>query len=199
MSAGIQQYPTATSSGDESSTSSFYPKCRHFRFFKRKGAVLVLLWSFCSLFAFNFVVNKNNGDRDFLSLVYLRISPLTVFVMCALFYPILCLLADARYGRYKMIKWSLLLMWVSFILYCLALVLLKSIHLAKDQFKHARLYWCNNLLFSPNFHIISRGEVQASEGGSFLCTPPLPPPPPPPLNETLPPIWIIKGGQIRGS
>ena len=134
VSAGIQQYPTATSSGEESNTS-FYSKYRHFRFFKRKGAVLVLLWSFCSLFAFNFVAKENNRDQHFLSL---RISPLTVFVMCALFYPILGWMADARYGRYKMIKWSLLLMWVSFILYCLALVVLKSIHLAKDKFNLAR-------------------------------------------------------------
>lgn len=129
----------SVNSSSAGGTSKLVPHAR-FRLFKRKGAILVLLWSFCGLFAFNFVASASgqNGEQSLLSLITHHISPLTVFVMCALFYPILGWLADVHYGRYKVIKWSLRMMWVSLVLFCLASVVLTNMHLAKKKLELAR-------------------------------------------------------------
>lgn len=106
--------------------SRYLPRYR-FKIFKSKGAVLVLLWSFCILSVLNFIVSEE-GNHNLLELLGSHVDPLIVFVMCTLVYPILGLIADVRCGRYQMIKWSLRMMWVLLFLLCLSSVLFESFH-----------------------------------------------------------------------
>jgi peptide/histidine transporter 3/4 len=141
---GIKQAVSKFGIEDRSEASSLVSDRRTtrrdlcFRLLKRKGAVLVLVWSFCGLFTLNFIMSGNNRERNFLSFIELHVSPLMVMAMCTFLYPFFGLLADLWCGRYEMIKWSLRALWASFILYCLAEVLLKSVHLTKKQFQHSR-------------------------------------------------------------
>ncbi len=97
----------------------------HYRFktFKSRGAVLVLLWSFCTLFLFHFLISEYNYKAPLK--VTKDINPLVVFTMCILLYPVLGWLADALFGRYRVIKWSLRVLWVLLICSSMSIALLK--------------------------------------------------------------------------
>ena len=72
-----------------------------FKIFRTKGAVLILFWGFS---AFNFMTSSPNC-RTVLTLRDKAISPVLVFTMCMLLYPILGWLGDVKCGRYRVIKW----------------------------------------------------------------------------------------------
>ena len=92
----------------------------HYRFkvFKSKGAVLVLLWVFSGLFVFNFMTKTNN--HDVLIVEDGVVNATVVMSMSVLIYPLFGWLADVCFGRYKMIRGSMWLMWVVAVLFCLA-------------------------------------------------------------------------------
>ena len=121
--------------------------------FKSKGAVLVLLWSFCTLSVLNFITSEES-NYGLLELLGSHVDPLIVFVMCTLVYPILGLIADVRCGRYQMIKWSLRMMWALLTLLCLSSVLFENL----DTHKHSSIV--RLIMYVPI--ALSMGGFQAS-------------------------------------
>lgn len=90
----------------------------HFKIFRSKGAVLVLLWSFAAQFVVQFSTldpdretSLNIGENEI-------INPAVIFTMCMLLYPILGWLGDVKYtgDTYRVIKGSLWTLWVMSIL-----------------------------------------------------------------------------------
>jgi peptide/histidine transporter 3/4 len=63
------------------------------------------------------------------------INPVVGFGMCLLFYPFLGWLADAKFGRYQIIRVSLLVLWVMSILFCLMFIVLNSVSLPMKVIK----------------------------------------------------------------
>ncbi len=86
-----------------------------FRIFKSKGAVLVLMWSFSGLFVLNFLIRPNDLS---VSKWKENLTSTNTVVMCSLLYPIFGLLADVYFGRYKVVKWSIWIMWMVAIFFC---------------------------------------------------------------------------------
>ena len=92
---------------------------RHYQFkvFKSKGAVITLIWCFCSLLVYCFMMRQHKVEP---------INGVVVINMVAFLYPIL---GCVHFGRYKMIKCSVWLMWFASLLSCFSSILyLKLIH-----------------------------------------------------------------------
>lgn len=86
------------------------------RKFKSEGAALTLIWNFSALFLFIFFIVSNNVkifDHRF------QIA----FGLTALSYPIAGWLADVYIGRYKVLKFSMIIMWSGGILYVISVIL----------------------------------------------------------------------------
>lgn len=145
----------------------------HLKLFRQKGVMLVLFWVFCALLVFNAASNEDTVEQNLLSSLQSSISPLSMFIMGALFYPLLGWLADVHLGRYKAIQWSLRLMWLFSIVFCLVLTLLQAFYTPK-QSKNLRLVSKTVLyfLFSLGFggfqaNIIQFGSDQLCDASSF--------------------------------
>ncbi len=83
---------------------------------QRKGAWLTLLWSFSAFSVFHFIVKVyNNTYVDVDYKYYDGIVACTV----ALFIPLAGWIGDVYFGRYKVIKYSLWLLWVCAVVMCL--------------------------------------------------------------------------------
>ena len=95
----------------------------------KKGAAVTLLMSFCGYSMFHFLLSQENiinqekivnHDRANLTVHdSSMISPVVILAMCLLLYPFFSWLADVRYGKYKVIKWSLRVILVTLIIFCL--------------------------------------------------------------------------------
>ena len=88
----------------------------HIRRVKNKGAILTLVWSLLIIGTFNFSSEQNHGVLFSIQLVA---SGLTL--------PIAGWLADIYFGRYKVIRWSMVIMWVTFMLATANLVIEKLV------------------------------------------------------------------------
>ena len=119
---------------------------RHYQFkvFKSKGAIITLIWCFCSLLVYRFMMRQHKVEP---------INGVIVINMVAFLYPILGWLGDVHFGRYKMIKCSVWLMWFASLLSCFSSILysLKLIH---------------GKLFNP-MRIISSALAAFGLGGMF--------------------------------
>ena len=106
----------------------------HYRFktFKNKGAVVVLLWSFLGFVLLHFLT-ENHHKTPLKVTKEKEIDPIVIFTMCLLLYPILGWLADVLFGRYKVIKWSLRVLWFLLILSSLSNALLQYYHHEKPE------------------------------------------------------------------
>ena len=151
-------------------------RCR-LRIFKNKGAVLVLVLSFCGLCVFHFMDTTFIKHKNLLTVRNDKISPAVVLAMCVFFYPIFGWLADVRYGRYKVIKWSLWITFVALILFCIASAVLSSLSHHPKHLKLAlkvMLYILLNLGvggFLANivqFGIDQMTDASSSEISSFI-------------------------------
>lgn len=83
---------------------------------KNNGAILVATWSYLVTSVYHYV--RYVGSRNY-STVTFSITQAEVGLML----PLLGWLADVRFGRYKVISYSLWLLWVSCLLYTVALVI----------------------------------------------------------------------------
>lgn len=89
--------------------------------FKNKGAFVVLLWSFCcfSIFHSLYVVRFNWSDAEFHIGAVVTVTYLDIVPPCFFLYPIFGWLADTRFGRYKVIKWSIVTLLVLTTAFCI--------------------------------------------------------------------------------
>ena len=86
-----------------------------------RGAILTLFLSFCGFAIFNVLLTEEHTRKHTVLVVHNKsVSPLEVLIMCMLLYPVFSWLADVRYGRLKVIKWSFRVMLVTLIVFCIA-------------------------------------------------------------------------------
>ena len=89
---------------------------RRWRWFKKRGVAITLFWSFTAFIVFLYLIseyisnpsNCQKNDRNFLIMFSLSIL-----------FPIAGWFTDAFIGRYKIIKISMIVMWISSTLFCL--------------------------------------------------------------------------------
>jgi len=95
----------------------------HSELLRNRAAILVLLWSFSGLYVFQKLlsvsasIGSNQYKGTFKSVWFITGTSVA-------FYPFFGWLADARFGRYKVIKFSLLGMWLFSFLFCLAFMII---------------------------------------------------------------------------
>ena len=97
-----------------------------FQIRKKKGVLLVLLWFFASVL----ILEELTLSRAIPISPAVAISSKAGTFTSFLVYPLFGWLADARYGRYRVVKFSLLGLWASSIIYGLVLALLQLLHAA---------------------------------------------------------------------
>ena len=119
------------------------------RWFSSKGDILVLLWTLLNLVACMFLyqvvlsVAQAVDDSSNLSPLLFLIIPLTVSMMSA---PLSAWLADAKFGNYKVFKFSSVLLLISAVMNCLLLILEKLVWESSSV-----LEWIHLLLGSSLF------------------------------------------------
>lgn len=97
------------------------------RKFNNKGAALTLIWNFSALFLFIFFIVSNDVkmfDHRF------QIA----LALTALAYPIAGWLADVYIGRYRVLKFSMIIMWSGGILYVTSVILSVTFNGRFDEF-----------------------------------------------------------------
>ena len=90
---------------------------------KNKGAILILIWSYLisSIFTIGrYYIEKNEGYSTLVNMLVLIPMGLTIVLAATL--------ADFRFGRYKVISFSLWIVWISSILLTLTAIITDSIH-----------------------------------------------------------------------
>ena len=92
-----------------------------------RGAILILIWSFLVTNIFYFI--KYAATTKYSSLVYYTALSVGVLIM-----PLAGWLADIHYGRYKVIQWSMWIMWISSLLLAGSLVILQVLELQNDVY-----------------------------------------------------------------
>lgn len=81
------------------------------KWLKNKGAILIIIWSYLISSVFHLLRN-GYGDTD-----KVQTNPLGIILAAAfLFFPIGGFLADVYFGKYKMIRYSMWIMWTCVIL-----------------------------------------------------------------------------------
>ena len=85
------------------------PACR-VKWLKNKGAILIIIWSYLVMSVFHLLRVGNDDDPDYIPGNGIIISA------AALLCPIGGWLADTRFGRYNVVRYSMWIMWTGIIL-----------------------------------------------------------------------------------
>ena len=94
---------------------------------KNKGALMVLTWAFLMASVYyNLIVLALPLIKD--DNINLRVVSSTSSVVVCLMLPVSGWLADVYFGRYKVIKWSILIMWIVSILFVASSILAQQLH-----------------------------------------------------------------------
>ena len=109
---------------------------------KSKAANMILLWTFLMYFVRGIVLDPNNSffvsfgsvwisihesSRNTVSIAMIGSGVYGVIAVWLLFYPLAGYLADVRYGRYKVIFWSIRLVWGAMILFIIGAVIISAV------------------------------------------------------------------------
>ena len=95
-----------------------------------KGAIIVLTWNFLVTSVFYYMSRLTPGSYNYCSICFkLTLIPIGVVITFAGW------LADVRFGRYKVIYWSSLLMWMSAVLLVICLIVTEELDLHKNYFQ----------------------------------------------------------------
>ena len=120
------------SSQPDKITSKEYLKayCRisyRMRKLKTKGAILILIWNFMVMSVFNYLCNS-------LLASYHESVGTCVITIIGVTLPVAGWLADVRFGRYRVMRFSIWIMWISSLLLTMAYVVFSLV-----EFKHRSL------------------------------------------------------------
>ena len=99
----------------------FKPRYR-LRRVKNRGAILILIWSYCISSLYFYI--SYNISRVYSYLVFAMLQISVGFTI-----PLAGWLADIRFGRYKVIRFSMCSMWISSLLLTASLIILQSLDL----------------------------------------------------------------------
>ena len=91
---------------------------------KNKGAILVLVWNFLVTSIFYYVSRLTPESYN-----YCNICFQLMFIPVGILLTVAGWLADIRFGRYNVIYWSSLIMWISAVFLVLSLILLQVLDL----------------------------------------------------------------------
>ena len=103
---------------------AFKPRYR-LKIIHNKGAILILVWSFL-VSNLSYYINFT-ATKTYNSVVYV-----IILTTVGLTIPLAGWLADVRYGRYKIIQWSMWTMWISSVLLVAGLVILQLLESQSD-------------------------------------------------------------------
>ena len=95
------------------------------RILKNKGAILVLVWNFIAFFTINYGIVMIEISDD--------VQNALILVVIAIMLPVAGWLADVRFGRYKVICWSMWIMWISAMLLAIGYVAVSIMELQDNQ------------------------------------------------------------------
>ena len=93
--------------------------------YRNKGMALVLLWSLSGWAMFSFVVHSMTSAKEMIGL-HVSLTAILEYgglLIGALLFPIIGLIADVYWGRYKMIRRSLFIMWLATIAICVGYII----------------------------------------------------------------------------
>ena len=96
---------------------------------KNKGAILIVFWNFLVWSVYNSNTNSAIGLKNVIG-VYSNLSVVFYVVQAiagAVLMPLAGWLADVHFGRYKVIRWSLWIMWLNSLLVTLSFVLAQTV------------------------------------------------------------------------
>ena len=99
----------------------FKPRYR-LRKVKNRGAILILIWSYCISSMYFYI--SYNALRVYSYLVFAMVQISVGFMI-----PLAGWLADIRFGRYKVVRFSMCTMWISSLLLTASLIILQSLNL----------------------------------------------------------------------
>ena len=94
----------------------------HLRRVKNRGVILILIWSYCISSLYFYI--SYNASRVYSYLVFAMLQISVGFMI-----PLAGWLADIRFGRYKVIHFSVCTMWISSLLLTASLIILQSLDL----------------------------------------------------------------------
>ena len=100
---------------------------------KNKGALLVLVWSFMVMCAVNYLFNVLMEPH------YDDSVTTSVATIIGVTLPIAGWLADIRFGRYKVIRFSIWTMWITSVLLTIVYIVFSSIELSHSSLTHKAL------------------------------------------------------------
>ena len=156
----IKELETTVSGKNESSqpdkiTSKQYLQayCRfsyRMRKLKTKGAILILLWSFMVMGVFNYLRNR-------LLASYHESVGTSVITIIGVTLPAAGWLADVRFGRYRVMCFSIWIMWISFVLLTVTYVVFSFI-----EFNHSSLMHTVLTILLAVFLVFGIGGFQAN-------------------------------------
>ena len=95
------------------------------RILKNKGAILVLVWNFMIFFTINYGIVMIEISDD--------LQNALILVVIAILVPMIVWLADVRFGRYKVVCWSMWTMWISAMLLAMSYVAVSIMELQNDH------------------------------------------------------------------
>ncbi len=95
--------------------------------FKSKGAVLVLVWSFCGFSVLHFLFDTHFSHNNIQwHIGKVTITRLQIVPPCFMVYSLFGWIADMKFGRYKVIKWSFIMLMVFSVIFCIISVFQKN-------------------------------------------------------------------------
>ena len=149
-----------SSDEDFESPPSRYVPNYHFKALKDKGAIVVILWTFSAFFAFH--VFSPIWPQEEKAIPF---YPYVFFILSLLLYPVFGGLADMRYGRYRVIKWSLRALWVISILFCMTSGLLQYVGPSSYSWLHHSFSTLWYVTYAPMIFLIGGFVVNAIQLG----------------------------------
>ena len=110
------------------------------KWLKTKGAILILIWNYLVFSVFH-LFQAGYNERQLCHPFKVSLSSIIVWCMAILF-PVGGCLADTRIGRYKVIHYSTLIMWIGMLLATFGELLLTNISAANTQHIKTPVYLC---------------------------------------------------------
>jgi len=106
--------------------------------FQNKGALVVLLWIFCGFCVLLALYSRTPNAEWKVGSV--TINSAVIITPCLLLYPVFGWLADAKFGRYKVIKWSFISLWILAVLISVLSVFQKTLSSTFGNYLYFILY-----------------------------------------------------------
>lgn len=153
-----------------------HPSCKpayRVKWLKTKGAILILIWNYLVFSVYHLF---NAGYKESRLYHPFQVSHSGIIMWCmAILFPVGGCLADTRIGRYKVIHYSTLIMWIGMLLATFGELLLTNISAANTHHIKTLLYLCLCVLTSIGLcgflsNIVNLGIDQLTDASATEIT-----------------------------